>query len=92
MEIGFGIVGTGMIAQFHAKALEAMTGAKLVACFDMVGERADAFGKENNCLAYSDLDEMLANDDVHVVTICTPSGAHRDPAVAAAKAGKHLLV
>ncbi|MDB4802356.1 Gfo/Idh/MocA family oxidoreductase [bacterium] len=92
MEIGFGIVGTGMIAQFHAKALEAMTGAKLVACFDMVGERADAFGKENDCLAYSDLDEMLANDDVHVVTICTPSGAHRDPAVAAAKAGKHLLV
>lgn len=92
MDIGFGIVGTGMIAQFHAKAIEAMTGAKLVACFDMVADRADAFGKENDCLAYSDIDEMLANEDVHVVTICTPSGAHRDPAVAAAKAGKHVLV
>ncbi|WP_417847230.1 Gfo/Idh/MocA family protein [Thalassoglobus sp.] len=92
MSVGFGIVGTGMIAQFHAKAIEAITGASLVACFDMVGERADAFGKENGCKAYSNLDEMLANEDVHVVTICTPSGAHLDPAVAAAKAGKHLLV
>ena len=92
MSIGFGIVGTGMIAQFHAKAIEAIPDAKLVACFDMVGERADSFGAENNCQAYSDLDEMLANSDVDVVTICTPSGAHRDPAVAAAKAGKHLLV
>lgn len=92
MSIGFGIVGTGMIAQFHAKAIEAIPDAKLVACFDMVAERADAFGQENNCIAYSNLDEMLANADVQVVTICTPSGVHLDPAVAAAKAGKHLLV
>lgn len=92
MATGFGIVGTGMIAQFHAKAIGAIPDAKLVACFDMVGERADAFGQENSCLAYSDLDEMLANPEVDIVTICTPSGVHRDPAVAAAKAGKHVLV
>lgn len=92
MSTGFGIVGTGMIAQFHAKAIEAISGAKLVACFDMVGERADAFGAENGCQSYSNLDEMLANSDVDVVTICTPSGVHLDPAIAAAQAGKHLLV
>lgn len=92
MATGFGIVGTGMIAQFHSKAIEAIPSAKLVACFDMVAERAEAFGKENGCQAYSNLDEMLANPDVNVVTICTPSGVHRDSAVAAAKAGKHVLV
>lgn len=92
MSIGFGIVGTGMIASFHAKAIEAISDAKLVACFDMVAERAEAFGAENACQAYSNLDEMLANPDVQVVTICTPSGAHLDPAVAAANAGKHVLV
>jgi predicted dehydrogenase len=35
---------------------------------------------------------MLADDHVDVVTICTPSGAHLEPAVAAAKAGKHVIV
>ncbi len=35
---------------------------------------------------------MLADKEVDVVTICTPSGAHRDPAVAALNAGKHVLV
>jgi predicted dehydrogenase len=35
---------------------------------------------------------MLADPGVDIVTVCTPSGAHRDPAVAAAKAGKHVVV
>jgi len=35
---------------------------------------------------------MLADPAVDIVTICTPSGAHKDPAVAAANAGKHVVV
>ena len=92
MATGFGIVGTGMIAQFHAHAIEAIADAKLVGCFDMAAERADAFAEKNGCLAYSQLEEMLANPEIAVITICTPSGSHRDPAVAAAQAGKHVLV
>ncbi|MFV0442613.1 MAG: Gfo/Idh/MocA family protein [Planctomycetaceae bacterium] len=92
MTVGFGVVGTGMIAGFHARALEAISGAKLVGAFDALAERADKFAATESCIAYSDLDKMLANPDIHVVTICTPSGAHRDAAVAAAQAGKHLLV
>jgi len=92
MAFGFGIVGTGMIAGFHAKAIEAIDGAKLVGGFDQVPDRAAKFAEDQGCNAYSDLDEMLANPDIDIITICTPSGAHRDPAVAAAKAGKHVLV
>lgn len=92
MSVGFAVVGTGMIAHFHAKAIGAIDGAKLVGGFDQVGERADKFASQTGCIAYTDLNEMLANPDIHVVTICTPSGAHRDPAVAAARAGKHVLV
>ncbi len=92
MSRGFGIVGTGMIAQFHAQAIEAIAGAKVVGCFDMAAERAQAFAEKNGCLAYSVLEEMLANQEIDIITICTPSGAHRDPAVAAARAGKHVLV
>ncbi|MEZ6066033.1 MAG: Gfo/Idh/MocA family oxidoreductase [Planctomycetaceae bacterium] len=92
MSIGFGVVGTGMIAGFHAKALGAIPDARLVGAFDTAAERAEKFAAEQGCSAYSDLDAMLANRDIDVITICTPSGAHRDPAVAAARAGKHVLV
>ncbi|MEZ6059562.1 MAG: Gfo/Idh/MocA family oxidoreductase [Planctomycetaceae bacterium] len=92
MPAGFGIVGTGMISHFHAKAIADIRGARVVACFDTVEERAVSFGREYGCKAYTDLKEMLADSDVDIVNVCTPSGAHRDLAVAAAKAGKHVVV
>ncbi|MEQ9070132.1 MAG: Gfo/Idh/MocA family oxidoreductase, partial [Gimesia chilikensis] len=92
MATGFGIVGCGMISNFHAKALEEIRGAKLVACYDQFPASADKFAEANGCTAYHELDEMLADPEVDVVTICTPSGAHMDPAVAAANAGKHVVV
>ena len=92
MPIGFGIVGCGMISNFHARALEEIRGAKLVACYDTVPAAADRFAQANGCTPYHEVDAMLGDPAVNVVTICTPSGAHRDPAVAAAKAGKHVVV
>jgi UDP-N-acetyl-2-amino-2-deoxyglucuronate dehydrogenase len=92
MSTGFGIVGTGMIAHFHAKAIQAMPGGQVVACFNQNVDKAKAFAAEYGCKAYSTLDELLADPSVGIVTICTPSGAHRDPAIAAAKAGKHVVV
>jgi len=81
-----------MISRYHAQAIAAIPDAQLVGCFNHNPERATAFANEFDCQAYSSLPELLANPDIHVVTICTPSGAHLDPALAAAQAGKHLLV
>lgn len=92
MATGFGIVGTGMISHFHAQAIAAIRGARVVACFDTVAERANSFSREYGCTAYTDMKEMLADKDVDIVNVCTPSGAHRDLAVAAANAGKHVVV
>jgi predicted dehydrogenase len=92
MTIGFGIIGCGMISRFHAKAVADIKGAKVTACFDSFTSSADKFGAEIGCKVYHDLDAMLADPDVDVVTICTPSGVHMEPAVAAAKAGKHVIV
>jgi predicted dehydrogenase len=92
MPIGFGIIGCGMIANFHAKAIGDVRGAKLVACYDQFPAAADKLAEATGCKAYHDLDAMLADPAVHVVTIGTPSGAHQDPAVAAARAGKHVIV
>jgi predicted dehydrogenase len=92
MAFGFGIIGCGMISRFHAKAIADIRGAKLVACFDTVPAAADRLAKETGCRSYHDLKKMLANDDVDIVTIGTPSGAHLEPALAAARAGKHVIV
>ena len=53
---------------------------------------AQRFADAHQVKGYSDLDQFLANPELDVVTICTPSGAHMEPAVAAAKAGKHVIV
>ena len=92
MTHGFGIIGCGMISRFHAKAVADIEGAEVAACFDTFPASADRLGEELGIKAYHNLDEMLADERVTVVTIGTPSGAHLDPAVAAAKAGKHVIV
>lgn len=92
MAIGFGIVGCGMIARFHAKAIEELRGAKLIAGCDTFAASADRFAKEQGCRAYHSVETMLADPEIDVVTIGTPSGAHLEPAVAAANAGKHVIV
>lgn len=89
---GFAIIGCGMIAEFHAAAIDAMNNASLVGCTSRNPETAKAFAEKHGCKAYESLEAMLADDAVTIVTICSPSGAHLDPAVAAAKAGKHVLV
>jgi predicted dehydrogenase len=92
MSIGFGIIGCGMIARFHAKAVAEIPGARVVACFDSVPAAADKYADEIGCKAYHRLEDMLADPAVTLVTIGTPSGAHMEPAVAAARAGKHVIV
>ncbi|MCA9040363.1 MAG: Gfo/Idh/MocA family oxidoreductase [Planctomycetaceae bacterium] len=92
MATGFGLVGCGMISNFHAKAIEKIRGAKLVGCFDMLPASADKFAANNGCTPYHELSDMLANPEIDVINICTPSGAHMEPAVAAANAGKHVVV
>jgi len=92
MAIGFGIVGCGMISRFHARAVEDIRGAKIVACFDNFTSAAERYADDIGCTAYSKIEDMLADPAVDIVTICTPSGAHMEPAVAAAKAGKHVVV
>jgi UDP-N-acetyl-2-amino-2-deoxyglucuronate dehydrogenase len=89
---GFGIIGSGMISRFHARAIGDVRGAKLVGCTSRTLESAQKLATEHGCKAYGSLDEMLADDAISVVTITTPSGNHLEPAIAAARAGKHVLV
>jgi predicted dehydrogenase len=81
-----------MISSFHARAIAEVRGAKLVGGFDALPAAADKFAAAFACKAYRRLTDMLADPAIEVVTIGTPSGAHLEPAVAAARAGKHVIV
>ena len=88
---GIGIIGTGMIAAFHAKAIAAMEGAVLAASLSRRAEQVEAFAAAHGGAAYTDLAAFLAHPGLDAVAICTPSGAHLEPALAAAAAGKHVI-
>jgi predicted dehydrogenase len=92
MSVGIGIVGCGMIANFHAKAIADAANAHLVGCFNRSAEKAQAFADVHGGKVFTNLDEMIADPEIQAISICTPSGAHLDPALAGAKAGKHVLI
>jgi predicted dehydrogenase len=91
-EVGFGLLGAGLIAPFHAKALQASPRTKLVAAADVSTERLAKLTGEFECTGYSSLEEMLENPSIQAVNILTPNHLHHDAVVKAARAGKHLLV
>jgi predicted dehydrogenase len=90
--IGFGVIGCGVIAPFHAQSVQAAVGGELVACCDVVEAKAKAFAEKFGIEhTYRDLDGMLEQDNVQAVCICTPSGLHAQHGIAAAQAGKHIM-
>ncbi|MCF0262206.1 MAG: Gfo/Idh/MocA family oxidoreductase [Sphaerochaetaceae bacterium] len=91
-KVGFGIIGLGVIADFHAMALERIDNAKLVAAYDMVPGKPEAFAKKYGCRGYSKLEDFLNDPELEVVTIGTPSGYHLDPALTCIKAKKHVII
>jgi UDP-N-acetyl-2-amino-2-deoxyglucuronate dehydrogenase len=91
-KIRFGVVGCGVIAPHHAKAAIAAPDAELVACCDIIPERAEKFAAEFGIpKVYTDYSQLMADPDIDAVNVCTPSGLHGDVTIAAAKAGKHVL-
>lgn len=88
-----GLIGCGMIAEYHARAIGEIPGAKVAAAFSRNAANGQKIADISpGCEVFDDLDAMLAQPGLDVVCICTPSGAHLDPAVKAARAGKHVVV
>ncbi len=92
-ELGFAILGAGMVAEYHLNALQecADLGARLVGVGHYNPARYDDISERFGAPA-SSYDDLLANPAVDAVCICTPSGYHAQQAIAAASSGKHVLV
>lgn len=90
--LGFAIIGTGSIAGVHAGVLSAMDGVRLVGVFNRTHKRAISFAGQFQCKAYADLSDLLAEESLDAVCICSASGAHLEHALACIEAGKHCLI
>jgi predicted dehydrogenase len=91
-ELGFAIIGAGMVARYHATAIGRIPGARLVAICRSDPARAEETAAQFGVPCLTDEAALLARDDVDAVCICTPSGLHAAQTIAAARAGKHVLV
>lgn len=88
---GVGIVGAGTIGVVHAREISGIRGAEVVAVSEPREAAGREFAAEYGAEWHPDLEGTLGRDDVDVVVLCTPSGMHPDGAVAAARAGKHVV-
>ncbi len=92
-ETGFGVIGVGTWGELHARVYAHTPGARLAAVCDADSIRARQVGEA--CGAeriYTDYRELLADANVQAVSVVLPDFLHREAAVAAAEAGKHVLV
>src|SRR4051794_35953795 len=89
-----GIIGHGWVASAHIPAINASPLAQVTAVYSSrkinSAELSAKYGGQ--VTAYSDLDEMLANPDIHAVSICSYPYDHAAQVIAAARAGKHLII
>jgi predicted dehydrogenase len=91
-EIGFGIVGSGMIGAVHAAAIQQLNGARLLAVCGRDATRTKDFAAKFGATGYTDYDAFLHHPGMQIVNICTPSGTHAKLGIRAAEAGKNVLV
>lgn len=93
-EIGFAIIGCGMIARFHARALAEIPAARVAALVSRSGGNAAQMKQELglSCPVFATVEEAVQAPGVDAVIITTPSGAHLEPALVAAQAKKHVVV
>lgn len=91
-KLGFGIIGTGAIASHHAKSIQELEDCQLVAVCSSTAERAKEASEKFGVRAYSNLEDFLRREDLDIVSVCTQSGRHMEPILAAALAGKHIIV
>jgi len=89
-----GIVGFGWVARAHLQALKAVEGAHVTAICDLQSYDEQELEREFGIplKVYQDYEAMLRDSSIDAVSICTPHPFHPQLAIAAAEAGKHLII
>ena len=82
-----GIIGYGWVASAHIDAIKHCSDAEVVAVFS-----SREISPGDGIQVFSDLDAMLADESIDVISICSYPKQHKEQAIAAAQAGKHLII
>lgn len=92
-ELGWALIGASDIAKTRMiKAINSQPNSRVAAVFSSNADRAKAYAAENQIpKAYDNLKTLLEDPQINVVYISTTNDLHRDQALAAAAAGKHIL-
>ena len=90
--IGFGILGCGMIASYHAEAISHISGARLVGAFDASPATCESFCGPRGIQPFSSAESLFQSPEIQAVCICLPSGLHKAYALHAAARGKHFIL
>jgi UDP-N-acetyl-2-amino-2-deoxyglucuronate dehydrogenase len=85
------IIGIGAIAGMHARALRDIPGVELVAACCRTEDKGRRFAAEFGCDWFPSASRLLARAKPDVVTVATPSGAHLEAVLAAARRGVHVI-
>ena len=88
----FAIIGVGNIGKFHIQAVQHIPQARVSVICENNEEVGRAQAQACGAIWVKDFQEAVQRPDVDIVSICTPSGTHTEIGMAAARAGKHLLV
>jgi predicted dehydrogenase len=94
-KLGVAILGTGWVAGEHIRAFQQNPHTEVVALLSRDRARAEAKAREFNlagCRCYTDLDALLRDDGVRIVSVCTPHHLHSPQGIAAAQSGRHVVV
>jgi len=89
-----GIVGFGWVATAHIPAINNTGLGQVTAVYSSRKQDAARLSAQYGVKisTYTDVDEMLANPDIHVVSVCSYPYDHAQQVIAAARAGKHLII
>ena len=90
--VGIGLIGTGGVATLHANAINAVAGLEVAGAFSRSPENVRRFVDAQGGRAFASQDALLADDAVEVVAVCSPAPEHVPQALAALRAGKHVVV
>ena len=89
-KLRFGVAGAGKLGTFHVRTLSKMADVELVGVCDTDPTRSQALAWKHNCVAYTNVDDLLGQVDAMVIAV--PTEYHKLVAVKALNKGVHCLV
>jgi len=91
-KLGAAVIGLGMMGERHAAVWAELPTTRIVSVYDVVEEKTQSLATQLGCHAAESIEDVLSQPGVDLVSVCTDDQRHLEPCLAAAAAGKHILL